>query len=172
MSATTATDGAEAAVAEPEPPVERRNAAMAALTHPATKVSGIGLAGLGGVLLALWQLGVIDIAGKSAGASAPAPVVADGEDAPPPRPKTAERVAALEATVSDLKAVVSDTRDKVGELKLDQVRQGARLEAIDDRTGRMETDQRARFDRIMDKIDDIRVAAHRGGAGRASGHGR
>ena len=117
-----------------------------------------GSAGVLGVLVVLWQVGII---GPRDGAKHPAaPPPAEGDAERPP--KTSERVARVEAVVDGLKGEVKETRDEVVALKVEQRATGVRLDGVKEQIDRMEADQRQRFDRVMDKLDDVAAGVRRG----------
>ena len=119
--------------------------------------TGGSAAAILGILVVLWQAGVI---GPKDGAEYPAaPPPAEGEAERPPR--TSERVARVEVVVENLKGEVKETRDEVVALKVEQRATGVRLDGVKEQIDRMEADGRQRFDRVMDKLDDVAADVRR-----------
>ena len=123
-----------------------------------------GSAGVLGVLVVLWQVGII---GPRDGAKHPAaPPPAEGDAERPP--KTSERVARVEVVLDGMKADAKETRDEVVALKVEQRAVGVRLDGVKEQIDRMAADERQRaieqarqMDRVIEKLDDVAVGVRR-----------
>ena len=92
-----------------------------------------------------------------------APTNGHGDDSGPPRPRTADRVTALEVRSAAVEESVQTMSDRVGEMSLKQAVMAEKVGTLGDQVGRANSDNAARYDRLVDKLDDIKDAALRRG---------
>ena len=84
------------------------------------------------------------------------------DDAGPPKPRTADRVSALEVRAASVEASVEKMGDRVGALATQQAVMAEKVGALGTQVQQANSDNAARFNRLVDKLDAIRDAPRRG----------